>query len=500
MFIENDLKQILAKGLTKEKVEQQINNFVTGFPFANIVNTATPENGIVVLNNSEVSDIVEFYKNESKKISITKFVPASGAASRMFKDLFEFLNSENSNFTNFSEVKTFFERLKDFAFYAELTDVLSKNNIDENDYKKVLEFLLSERGLNYGFLPKALIKFHKYKINAKTSIEEHLFEAASYAKNDKKQANLVFTVSADHNLLFQQKINEVKAECENMFDVKFNIELTEQKQSTDIIAVDENNLPFREKDGSLIFRPGGHGALIENLNEIDADIIFIKNIDNVVHQNFAGKTIDYKQVIAGVLLKTKAKVNELLNSIENNNFNADEVAKILNNEFAIKTSQEFKKYTKNEKTDYLKTKLNRPIRVCGMVKNEGEPGGGPFWVKEADGTVQLQIVESAEIDKKNVENSKILNTSTHFNPVDLVCSTKDYKNQKFDLLNFVNYSAGFISEKSKNGKALKAQELPGLWNGAMSNWITLFVEVPLITFNPVKTVNDLLRKEHLEIN
>ncbi len=496
MFTENDLKQITEKGLTKTKVEQQIQNFITGFPYADIVKPATPNNGILVLNNKRINEIVELYKNESKNITITKFVPASGAASRMFKALFEFYNANNPNINNYTPVKEFFTNIKQFAFYSELEYILNILNIElkPENYQKIIGLVLNDGGLNYGFLPKALIKFHKYKSGVFTSLDEHLVEAAKYAKNELGKSNLVFTVSAEHKQLFNERIAKLKALFEEEFNVNYNIKLTEQKSSTDIIAVDSNNKPFRNNDGSLLFRPGGHGALIENLNDIDSDIIFVKNIDNVVHQKYIDDTIKYKQIIAGYLLIIKKHIEKHLVSIDKTDFNLIEIESFVKSELCINFSKNYDKYNKEEKINYLKQKLNRPIRVCGMVKNEGEPGGGPFWVKESDGTSQLQIVESAEIS----ENDKaILKNATHFNPVDLVCATKDYNGNNFNLLKFVNTNAGFISEKSKDGKRLKAQELPGLWNGAMANWITLFIEVPIITFNPVKTVNDLLREQHL---
>ena len=495
MFTENDLKQITEKGLTKAKVEQQIQNFITGFPYANVVKAATPDNGIIVLNEEKTNEIIEFYKQESKNITITKFVPASGAASRMFKALFEFFNAQSPNIDNYPEVKVFFENIQQFAFYGELDYILNLLNVElkPENYQKIIGLVLNDGGLNYGFLPKALIKFHKYETGVFTSLDEHLVEAAKYAKNDSNNSNLVFTVSAEHKQLFNERIDRLKSLFENEFNVNYNIELTEQKSSTDIIAVDNNNKPFRNSDGSLLFRPGGHGALIENLNDIDSDIIFVKNIDNVVHQKYIGETIKYKQVIAGYLLTIKKQTEIFLSNINNAEYNLEEIENFVKSELFIEFAEAYADFNTEQKLEYLTQKLNRPIRVCGMVKNEGEPGGGPFWVKEPDGTSQLQIVESAEISDKDMD---IVKNATHFNPVDLVCSTKDFEGNKFNLLEFVNANAGFISEKSKDGKFLKAQELPGLWNGAMANWTTLFVEVPIITFNPVKTVNDLLRKEH----
>ena len=496
MFTEKDIKQIHEKGLTAEKVELQIQNFIKGFPFANIVEPAIPNNGIVVFDDEKTKQIIDYYIRESKNITITKFVPASGAASRMFKSLFEFYNDENAVIEDFVDVKEFFDNIERFAFYSELEYVLNILNVklQPENYKKIIGLVINDGGLNYSFLPKALIKFHKYNSGVFTSLDEHLIEAAKYAKNESNNSNLVFTVSANHKQLFNERINKLQAIFEKEFNVNYSIELTEQKTSTDIIAVDNSNKPFRNTDGTLLFRPGGHGALIENLNEIDSDIVFVKNIDNVVHHKYIDETIKHKQLLAGYLLAIKKQVDIYLSGINSAEYNLNEIEDFVKTQFNIEFSTKYANYNTEERLEFLKQKLNRPIRVCGMVKNEGEPGGGPYWVKEPDGTKQLQIVESAEISEKD---KVIMKNATHFNPVDLVCSVKDYKGNKFDLLQYVNSNAGFISEKSKDGKVLKAQELPGLWNGAMANWITLFVEVPVITFNPVKTVNDLLRKQHL---
>ncbi|MCD4720334.1 MAG: DUF4301 family protein, partial [Desulfobacula sp.] len=352
--------------------------------------------------------------------------------------------------------------------------------------------------LDYGKLPKGLLKFHRYEHSNRVALEEHLVEAAMYGVSKNKKAYVHFTVSPEHLEKFKTQVDQVKDEYEKLFDITFEISYSVQKSSTDMIAVDMNNEPFREKDGSLLFRPGGHGALIENLNDLEADLIFIKNIDNVVPDRLKEITTTYKKVIGGLLLKLQSKTFEFLKELEKSESTnlIEKIEAFAQSDLNIKIPNGFNELGPDEKKSFLFRHLNRPIRICGMVKNEGEPGGGPFWVKNSKGEVSLQVVESSQVNASDEEQMKILQSSTHFNPVDLVCGTRNYKGESFDLHEFIDPETGFISIKSKDGKNLKAQELPGLWNGAMADWITIFVEVPIITFNPVKTVNDLLRPQH----
>ena len=357
--------------------------------------------------------------------------------------------------------------------------------------------MLRPEGLNYGQLPKGMLLFHKYPEGPRTPMEEHLVEGALYAASN-GEANVHFTVSHEHIAFFEKKVAEKKDGFARKYGIKYNISFSEQKPSTDTVAANADNTPFRNDDGSLLFRPGGHGALIENLNEIDADVIFIKNIDNVVPDRLKGDTVEYKQVIAGVLVSLQQKAFaylRLLDSGEYNHEKLQEIIRFVQRDLCCRKN-DIKELEDAELVIYLREKLNRPMRVCGVVKNVGEPGGGPFLTYNQDGTVSLQILESSQIDKSNEEYMKMFTEGTHFNPVDLVCAVKNYKGEPFNLPDFVDKSTGFISSKSKGGKELKALELPGLWNGAMSNWNTVFVEVPLSTFNPVKTVNDLLREQH----
>ena len=504
MFTESDLKQIAARGITEEQVRQQLEQIAEGFPFLKLEAAASVEKGIVAPDSEEREAYVKAwqdYKDEGH--TIVKFVPASGAASRMFKNMFAFVDADYDVPTTDFE-KCYFERIRDFAFREELCDKCKQNEgkniktlLAEGNYKAIARNMLAAEGLNYGQLPKGLLLFHNYEDGPRTPMEEHLVEAAMYASSNGK-ANVHFTVSHEHLELFKNKVAEKLEKYANQFGVTYNVSFSEQKPSTDTIAANTDNTPFRNADGSLLFRPGGHGALIENLNEIDADIVFIKNIDNVVPDRLTPATVEWKQVIAGVLVTLQAKAFDYLRLLDSGRYTheqLEEIIRFVQRDLCCRKT-DIKELEDADLVIYLRKKLNRPMRVCGVVKNVGEPGGGPFLTYNQDGTVSLQILESSQIDTANEEYVKMFKNGTHFNPVDLVCATKDYKGNRFNLPDYVDRSTGFISSKSKNGKELKALELPGLWNGAMSDWNTIFVEVPLETFNPVKTVNDLLREQH----
>ncbi|GAB1415766.1 DUF4301 family protein [Paludibacter sp.] len=500
----SDLEVLKQKGISESQVLEQLKIFETGFPFLQIIHSSDPDNGLLQLSDDELSDyLIEWQEYLEKDKIIVKFVPASGAASRMFKDLFEFLDDEIDLPSNKSVIQ-FLTNIEKFAFYDLLNSVCIKLNgkdistlLAERQYKTIIGNLLNTNGLNYGALPKGLLLFHKYDKSKRTPLMEHLAEGALYAKNKSSNVNIHFTVSSEHRELFERHFKEVNEGFAGQYNASYNVSFSEQKPSTDTIAADENNQPFRE-NGKLLFRPGGHGALIENLNDLDADVIFIKNIDNVVPDSLKNPTVIYKKMIAGLLVKIQKQVFKYLKLMDGGLLTDEKLWEIsafceasLNNINPI-----ISKLSGRELQGYLYSKLNRPIRVCGMVKNTGEPGGGPFLTVNPDGTVSTQILESSQIDKNNLVELEKMMRSTHFNPVDLVCGVKNYKGEKFDLLKHVDKNTGFISQKSKSGKALKALELPGLWNGAMSDWNTIFVEVPVTTFNPVKTVNDLLRTEH----
>lgn len=507
MITDKDQQCLKKKGISLEKVNLQLNQFKNGFPFMDIQKPASISNGIISLDEEQKFMFTDQYRNGiDEGCSIVKFVPASGAATRMFKDLFGFINAgadQQAEMKKGGPIQDFLTHIKHFAFSEELEKVCGINFSNEktvfDNSALIIEKLLLPDGLNYGKYPKGVLKFHLTEEKAITPIEEHLAEGALYGQDNEGIVNLHFTVSEDHMQLFKDIVNKNISLYEARYDVKYNISYSIQKAYTDTIAVNPDNTPFRLDDDTILFRPGGHGALIENLNELDADIIFIKNIDNVVPTYRLKDTIQYKEALAGVLYFYQQKIfdyQQQLDQGKNSKELLEDILDFMSVELFITIPESIHQSSDDEKISFIQSKLNRPIRVCGMVKNEGEPGGGPFWGIGKNNEVSLQVVESSQIDVNDPSKKKLLKQSTHFNPVDLICGTKNYKGEKFNLLDFVDPKTGFISNKSLNGKELKALELPGLWNGAMSDWTTLFVEVPVSTFNPVKTVNDLLRIQH----
>jgi hypothetical protein len=509
---EADFEQIKAKGISLDKIETELLLFKSGISKIYIERPATLGDGIVKLTTEQFQSYAHSFDANKTALKLKKFVPASGAASRMFKFLNEFLNDfdhENETINAYINRKKdknlpiFLAGIEKFPFFDEIKSVVKQLYPDyysleshEKSYR-FIKLMLSTEHFDFANKPKGVLDFHKYPTHVATPVEEHLNECAFYAASN-SVSHLHFTVSENHQNLFTTIIDKVKDKVESKTDTKVHISYSYQDQSTDTIAVDMNNRPFRNEQNELVFRPGGHGALINNLNELEADVIFIKNIDNVI-QNHIHEITLYKKGLAGILLELQQKGFEILNAIDSRSIgenDTEEIIRFMQQQLNIDVLDDFYKYTLENKIDFIKNKLNRPIRVCGMVKNEGEPGGGPFWVRSFKGNVSLQIVESSQVDTHNSEQASILSKATHFNPVDLVCATKNYQGQKFDLTQFVDQSTGFIVHKNNKGIDLKGYELPGLWNGAMAKWITVFVEVPLVTFNPVKTVNDLLKPAH----
>lgn len=512
-FSKADLEFIEKKGLTLKKVEQQLKLLKSGLPYINLERAATINDGIIQLSNKSTSELINKYESEKDHLDLIKFVPASGAATRMFKFLFDLLKeykpkkeSINAyiNKNKASELSLFFIGLEKLPFYNLVISYLKENIQDysqlSND-KKLLAFvkaILEEEQLDYTSFPKGLLPFHKYKEHLASAFEEHLFEAALYATSN-NEATLHFTISEKHKDKFDVEFSRIQKIVEEKTKTKFNISFSYQKEATDTIAVSTKDEIVREDNNQLYFRPSGHGALLDNLNEFDADLIFIKNIDNVVVYKYEEEVAKYKKLLAGLLISIKEqafKYAKDLDEKELTNKDVIEIAEFLITKMNVVITPEFEKYSKDYQINYLKNKLDRPIRVCGMVQNEGEPGGGPFWVKDEAANLSLQIIESAQIDKKSKIQKSILKNATHFNPVDLVCSIKNYKGETYDLQKFVDHQTAFITMKTKVNKDIKALELPGLWNGSMAKWNTIFVEVPLVTFNPVKTVNDLLKPTH----
>jgi len=509
-FSSLDFVQIHEHGVALENIEKQLNIFKNGIPKTVLVEPAKVFKGISKLSENDFQQKANFFDANKSTLKLKKFVPASGAASRMFKFLNTFLNEfdiENESINAYinrkkdSELSIFIVGLEKFPFFeavdAKLKEVFPDFNTLERDYKNYyfIKLLLSPDYFDFANKPKGVLPFHKYKTHIATAIEEHLYECAYYSSSN-KNSHLQFTVSETHQSQFESVVNSIKSNVEKESGTTITTSYSYQNKATDTIAVDFNNNPFRDENEKLVFRPGGHGALIENLNNLDADIIFIKNIDNVI-QNHKESIALYKKALAGILIEMQRQVFQYLNEIESaKETDLEEMIAFAQNNLNVEILEDFKKYTLANKISYIKELLDRPIRVCGMVKNEGEPGGGPFWVRDLKGAISLQIVETSQVDLTNAEQVKILADATHFNPVDLVCGILNHKNEKFDLSHFVDHNSGFIVEKNKNGKFLKGYELPGLWNGAMAKWITVFVEVPLLTFNPVKTVNDLLKPAH----
>ncbi len=499
-----DLKMLQEKGITIEKFEEELEMIKNGFPFLKIEAAATVGNGITAMN-PQLEETAEKCWTEFLKAGgkVMKMVPASGAASRMFKDIFSFVNGKSEKPDN-DFMKKFFNEIESFAFFPRLNFVALQiygKSVDtllkEKKYKDVAKALINMEGLNYGQLPKALLEFHKVSGSTRAALEEHLAEGAQYAAGKDGKVHVHFTVSEDHMPLVEAKVEEAKGFLGHKFGVDYDVTFSVQKPSTDTIAANMDGTPYRE-NGNFFFRPGGHGALIENLNDLDADVIFIKNIDNVVPDKNRDVTIQYKKLIGGILVGTKQRIDEYCKQLAAGTPTSeklDEMLEFAHNVLCI-THDKCAAMNDEEKRNYLFAKFNRPLRVCGMVKNEGEPGGGPYLAYNPDGTVSPQILESSQIDSKDKEAMKVMKGATHFNPVDLVVSTKNYKGEKFNLPEYVDKTTGFISIKSREGVEIKALELPGLWNGAMSDWNTIFVEVPAETFNPVKTVNDLLRPAH----
>jgi hypothetical protein len=510
MLSEQDLNLIQKRGVTKTRIETQINQLKNGFPILKIVKPAVGRDGVRQLTDKQLKVFVKVYGKLSKRIKRVKFVPSSGAATRMFKNLYEFL--ENYQGTeddylsimaqkDFNSLNYMCMNLSKFAFYDDLMVSLRNNgtSIEEltksKDFALLLRCIIEDRGLNYGSLPKGLLKFHRTFEEERTPVHEHLVEGIHYAASGKK-VKLHFTVSSDHLDLFKAHVEEISPKLQKENKVKFDISYSIQHPSTDTIVLDAKDKLVRDLNGDLVFRPGGHGALIHNLNNIEADIIFIKNIDNVLQDRRKADTILYKKVLAGMLMSIRNDAAGYFKKLSKK-VNAGlltEVEEFMRKKLFNIPPPKYDKWSDAKKAKYIISILDRPIRVCGMVRNEGEPGGGPYWVENNDGSVSLQIVEGSQFAE---EQKDIMLKSTHFNPVDLVCSIKDFKGKKYNLLNFVDENTGFINSKSLNGQEIKALELPGLWNGAMANWNSIFVEVPATTFSPVKTINDLLRTEHL---
>ncbi|MBW2595073.1 MAG: DUF4301 family protein [Deltaproteobacteria bacterium] len=502
LFTESDLKIIEKEGLTAEEASSQLEILCDGMTPLKLDRPCSIGDGIVVIPDSDREVLISIHNQAAAKGRMTKFVPASGAASRMFRSWFNYY--ETKDFNDTEEAEFLKKQIPLFAFYDDLTRVVSRDghdirNILGEDTRVILEYILTPKGLNYAHLPKALLKFHAYPDHNRTSLEEHLVEATMYVQDYRHICRIYITVSGEHRSAVEDYILSIREYYETGYNIKLEISLSVQLSSTDTIAVDMEDKPFRDEKGGLVFRPGGHGALLKNLNAIEEDIIFVKNIDNIVPDRLKPETVLYKKILGGYLVKLQEEIFHYLRFLNENELNEKQfsgIADFCREKLCAVLPSDFEEFPDTRKKGFVFDMLNRPLRVCGMVRAEGEPGGGPFWVKGKDGAQSLQIVEEAQIDAKSEEQKAIWKSSTYFNPVDLVCGIRDYRGEKFDLERYVDKDTHIVSDKSYEGKFLKVLELPGLWNGSMARWNTVFVEVPLATFNPAKTAEDLLRDEH----
>ena len=517
MFTKQDLAQIEEHGLSEAEINRQMSLFKRTIPYLNLLGPALPGDGIRVFNDEEKTKFKGIYREESPRKECLKFVPASGAASRMFKVLLSAMN-RNGPVTidsvskeagkgdqDAAELLYFMKRIRDFAFFPDLNACLKRKGLDADaladrgNFTELIKGLLAADGLDYANLPKGLLKFHRYPEGSRTAFEEHLVEAAAYVRKSDSTCPLHFTVSPEHREKFHDCLEGVRKKYEKKFHASFDVTFSIQKKSKDTVAVDLANRPFRQANGMLLFRPGGHGSLLRNLDDLQGEIIFIKNIDNVAPDRLKQETLEWKKIMGGYLLFLQSRIFGFLKALVSGVVVPDLLERaeyFLEEELMLPVPSSITKRSSDDRRAYLIKRLDRPVRVCGMVKNTGEPGGGPFRVRDDDGETSFQIVETAQIDSDSNRQRAILAASTHFNPVDLVCGVRDWRGKPFDLAKFVDANSFFVSEKSNEGRVLKALEHPGLWNGSMAKWITVFVEVPGVTFNPVKTVNDLLREEH----
>jgi hypothetical protein len=517
MFSKRDLDQMRTLGITEEQVLSQLEAFKRHAPYLHLKHPCTIGDGIHAIAEEELQVLAEHHREAANKGRCLKFVPASGAATRMFElplwcyihephmERNEIVRRAGAGEEKCKDLLAFIDSIDRFAFFDALKEIMGNVSLDIHAlieggrFKEIFEYLLTPRGLNYANLPKGMLTFHRYPDESRTAFEEHLVEAAEYVRNARGICRLHLTVSPEHREGFEMLLKKVRPLYEAKYHVQLQVVFSIQRESTNTIAVDLENRPFRLADGSLHFRPGGHGAIIDNLNDLKGNLIFIKNIDNVVPDRLKGATFTWKKALAGYLLKIQKRIfsymEKLAEGIHEEQF-FREALDFARTELFIQIPEGLRSGSTRAKREFLLSRLNRPLRVCGQVRSRGEPGGGPFWVEGQDGTLSMQIVERAQVNPNSAEQQNIWGSATHFNPVDIVCGVRDYRGNPFDLRQYVDRNAIVITEKSKDGHQLRALELPGLWNGAMANWNTIFVEVPLITFNPVKTINDLLRNEH----
>ena len=517
LFTQADLEQMKELGITEDKAGRQLAILAKGQRWAALVRPCTPGDGIVKVDPEDQERFISRWQGGADEGRLSAFVPASGAATRMFAFL-QHIRNEVDKVTldrtaeifgrasgDYREFRVFVRSLEKFAFLEPLAEVMGKAGISLQEklqlgvYNDILDFLLEPQGLNYSSLPKGLIPFHRYGDHYRTAMEEHLVEWVHTVRDLKQLCRIHFTVAPENQGEVEAHGREAAAKYSEHLGVKYELSFSIQSPASNTLAVDLENNPFRKPDGSLLFRPGGHGALLQNLNQLKGDIVLIKNIDNVVTDERRDLVVLHQRILTGMLLKVQDEIYNYLTLLSSGSFDAGDLQEVL--DFVVQrlnpsVGEHLRTWGEEEKVAGIFRLLNRPLRVCGMVVNRGEPGGGPFWVKDASGRLSLQVVEQAEINRKSPEQVAILKASTHFSPVQIVCGLRDFQGQPFDLNCFADPEAVFVSRKTEEGKELKALELPGLWNGGMAHWNTIFVEVPEETFNPVKTINDLLRPGH----
>jgi len=507
----SDREELLRHGLTVEAAVRQLELLAHGRPPVRLVRPCTIGDGIVRLEAGEVDRLIDRYRALVDTRAAVSFVPASGAATRMFKSLITLRSrpacersrqmlsrSAATGDADAIDAMEFVDHLDRFAFAAALRAAAERQGLawppkPDDDLAPLIDLLLEPRGLGYATLPKGLLAFHRYVHETRTAFEEHLAEAARLVRDQSGRCRAHFTVSVEHRGSFHRLLDERRGAIETRQNVHLDVEFSEQSASSDSLAVDSQNRPFRSADGRLVFRPGGHGALIENLARLDADCVFIKNIDNVAPEWAAETVVRWRQVLGGLLLDLQSAIFECLDALESVGTGQPPSARsraVLRSMLGIDVPGDVASASPE-----LVSMLDRPLRVCAMVRNTGEPGGGPFWVEDRDGRASRQIVEGSQV-AASADQQEILRSSTHFNPVDLVCALRDRSGSRYELSRFVDPEAVFLVEKSSDRRTLRSVELPGLWNGAMAGWLTVFVEVPVETFRPVKKVTDLLRPEH----
>jgi hypothetical protein len=522
-FTADDHRQMERLGVAPEEALRHVELFRNPPPYTRVLRACTLGDGIRAIFPEDEAELTARFDEAEGSGRIHKFVPASGVASRMFKPLLSYLEQlEAAAGTDGAEVeapppgpevRTFFAELQRFAFFEELAAITAAHGLrleadaaglialGPAERLTVLACLLTEVGLAYAERPKGLILFHRYPEGARTPFEEHLVEAADYARDRDGTCRLHLTVSPHHEAGFRALLADRGAALARRLGCRFEVGFTHQRRSTDTLAVDPDHRPFRLADGTLLFRPGGHGALLENLQELadgGAGIVLLKNIDNVVPDSRKPELTRWKKLLGGALLALRERTCSLLEGLEADLPDEElieEAGRFVERELSRPLPRRFAEASPAERRRLLVEALDRPLRVAGVVRHTGEPGGGPFWVESAGGEVSLQIVETSQIGPEP-DQQAALAASTHFNPVDLACALHDRGGRPYGLGRFVDPATVFIAARSHEGRSLKALERPGLWNGAMAGWNTVFVEVPLATFAPVKTVLDLLRPEH----